>query len=48
MRIKKELLEVVLVIGICILFILAMCINAKQYDKTHTNINQVESMSNDL
>ena len=39
MRIKKELLEVVLVFTLGILFILAMCWNANQYDKNQPNQN---------
>lgn len=49
MKQKKELLGIVLVFMLGVLFILVMCINAKQYDKTHpTYTNQVESFSNDL
>lgn len=44
MRIKKELLGIVLMIMLGILFILLICINVKQYDKTYpTDINQIES-----
>ena len=46
---KKELLEIVLIFVLGVLFILIMCFNAKQYDKKFpTQINQVESFSNDL
>ena len=42
MRIKKELLGIVLVFMLGVLFILLMCINAKQYDKNFpTNTNQI-------
>lgn len=39
MRIKKELLEVVLVFMLGILFILALAFNVNQYDKNHPNQN---------
>jgi hypothetical protein len=39
MRIKKELLEVVLVFMLGVLFILALAWNVNQYDKNHPNQN---------
>lgn len=39
MRIKKELLGAVLVYLLGVLFILAMCWNANQYDKNYPNQN---------
>ena len=44
MKIKKELLELVLVFMLGVIFLLFLAMNVKQYDNTHpTYTNQVES-----
>lgn len=44
MRIKKELLEVVLLFVLGVIFILLLAFNVNQYDKNHpTQVNQVET-----
>lgn len=45
MRIKKELLEVVLLFVLGVIFILLLAFNVNQYDKNHpTQVNQAESL----
>lgn len=44
MKIKKELLELVLVFMLGVIFLLFLAMNVKQYDNIHpTYTNQVES-----